>query len=333
MGIKDRDIANVLVTGGAGFMGRWVSKHFVDKGHNVWVLDNLSNCEESNIKEFYDDLAGFVNGDIRDRSLLSKVFKNNFGICVHLAAAINVQQSIGDPQECFSNNVEGTFNVLEECRAHGTKMVFVSSALVYETAQQGEVITENHPLNASCPYTVSKIFGEQLTLSYYRTYNLPAVVLRPFSIYGPWQRSDSEGGVMSIFIDKKLKGETLEVFGSGEQSRDFIFIEDCAEFVFRAALSPKTEGEVFNAGSGEEVRIVDLARLITGGDEKIKFVRHHHPHAEVMNMRASSEKVRRILGWQAKQDLEGGIEKTTQWLSTWQSVSRNVKQVALKRAL
>lgn len=297
-------------------MGRWLAKYLVEAAHKVWILDNLSNSGEKNIEEFRSRLADFVIGDIKDKELLAKLFKHNFDVCFHLAAAINVQESIDNPQKCFSDNVTGTFNVLEECRKKNTKIVFVSSALVYATSKKGKSIQEGYFLNPSCPYAASKIFGEQLTIAYYKTYNLPAVILRPFSIYGPWQRSDSEGGVMSIFIDRKLKNKPIEVFGDGRQGRDFFYIEDCIEFILKAAFSQKAVGQIFNAGSGQEVKIKSLAKMITNGNTKIKFVKHHHPHAEIMCMRADSAKAEKILGWKRKTSLEQGINKTIDWLQS-----------------
>jgi len=314
MVIKDKNSARILITGGAGFMGRWVARNLVNKGYKVWILDNLSNCAEDNIEEFRSDLGDFIKGDIKDRILLGNLFKNKFEICIHMAAAINVQESIDNTEKCFNNNVIGTFNVLDECRKYNTKMIFISSALVYETAKNNQAITEDHPLNPSCPYTASKISGEQLTLSYYKTYNLPIVILRPFSIYGPWQRSDSEGGVVSIFMSKKIKGEPLEVFGDGEQTRDFFYIEDCAEFITRASFNDNAVGQAFNAGSGQEVKIKDLAEKISGGEVDIKFVKHHHQHAEIMNMRADSSKAVRVLDWKPKTSIEQGLDKVREWL-------------------
>jgi nucleoside-diphosphate-sugar epimerase len=307
-------MANIIITGGAGFMGRWVAKNLVDKGHRVWILDNLSNSTEDNIEEFRDRLADFVNGDIKDKELLVKLFKNNFDICIHLAAAINVQESIDNPEKHFNNNVRGTFHVLDECRKHRLKIVFISSALIYEMARRGQAIEETHPLNPACPYTVSKIFGEELAISYYKTYNLPMVILRPFSIYGPWQRCDSEGGVMSVFINRMLNGKPVEVFGDGEQGRDFFYIEDCAEFIVKAAFSDKAIGRIFNAGYGREVKINDLAKKIAGGKVNVTFIRHPHPHVEIINMCADSTRAKEILQWEAKTSLAEGIKKTTEWL-------------------
>ncbi|MFH1074380.1 MAG: NAD-dependent epimerase/dehydratase family protein [Candidatus Firestonebacteria bacterium] len=307
-------MVKVLVTGGAGFMGRWLVKHLVEKGHNVWVLDNFSNSSENNIAEFRSRLSGFVKGDIKNIKTLKKLFKNKFELCFHLAASINVQESIDNPGKCFEDNVTGTFNVLEECRKHKTKIVFVSSALVYTSAKRGELIMEAKLLNPSCPYVASKIFGEEMVAAYYKTYNLPMVILRPFSIYGPWQRSDSEGGVMSIFVNRKLKNQSLKVYGDGKQGRDFFYIEDCAEFIAKAGFSSKAVGQVFNAGSGVEIKIGDLAKIIANDKAKIKFVKHHHPYAEIMHMRADSSKALKLLGWKKRTSLKEGIRKTTDWL-------------------
>jgi nucleoside-diphosphate-sugar epimerase len=119
---------------------------------------------------------------------------------------------------------------------------------------------------------------------------------------------------MSIFINNKLKGEPLLIFGKGSQGRDFFYIEDCAEFIARACLSDKAVGHIFNAGSGKEVKIKDLAKKIAGSKAEIKFVKHHHPHAEIINMKADSSKAEKILNWKPITNLEQGIAKTTQWL-------------------
>jgi UDP-glucose 4-epimerase len=314
MTIRGKQNSKILITGGAGFMGRWVAKHLVSKGHRVWILDNLSNGSEDNIQEFYSNLSYFIKGDIKDRELLSEIFKYRFDICIHLAASINVQKSIDDPRMCFDNNVAGTFNILEECRKYKTKLVFISSALIYETAKNNQAIKENHTLNPTCPYAASKIAGEQLVLSYYKSYKLPVVILRPFSIYGPWQRTDSEGGVISIFMKRKMQNLPLEIYGNGKQSRDFFYVEDCAEFIEKASFSDNAIGQIFNAGSGKETKIKTLAENISDGYIDIKLIEHHHQHAEIMSMLADSSKAEKLLKWQVKTGIKDGIEKLKEWL-------------------
>ncbi|MBI5061306.1 MAG: GDP-mannose 4,6-dehydratase [Candidatus Aenigmarchaeota archaeon] len=143
---------------------------------------------------------------------------------------------------------------------------------------------------------------------------MPVTILRPFSIYGPFQRSDTEGGVMSIFIKNKLEGKQLEVFGTGEQSRDFFYVDDCAEFVYRAAVSEKANGEILNAGSGKDITIKELAKLISNGKAAIKFVKHHHPQAEIERMICDCTKAKKLLGWKPKISLNEGIKRTEDWI-------------------
>lgn len=307
----------VLVTGGAGFIGRCVSKRLLNDSNDVTILDNLSNGFGSNIAEFHNSVE-FVKGDIKNRELVNRLFKKRFDVCIHLAAAVNVQDSIDNPQKCFDNNICGTFNVLDACRLHGVKFVFVSSALVYETTYGDSTMNENHPRSQTTLYNASKIVGEDMTLvcRHHETYQLPVVVLRPFSVYGPYQRADSEGGVMSIFIANRLKGEPLEVFGDGEQSRDFFYVDDCADFIVKATFSDEANGHVFNAGSGKDIKIKKLANKIASRSAKIRFVEHHHLHAEIMHMRADSSKAERILGWKPKIGLDEGIKKTEEWIKT-----------------
>lgn len=311
---KDKIGFKILITGGAGFMGRWVAKNLIDKGHKVWIIDNLSNSSADNIKELCHGLSCFIKGDIRDKVLLSDIFKYKFDICIHLAAAINVQESIDNPEKCFENNIVGTFNILEECKKNNSKIIFISSALIYQTAKNNQAIAEDHPLNPSCPYTATKIAGEELVLSYYKSYNLPVVILRPFSIYGPWQRSDSEGGVTSIFMDRNIQNKPLEIFGNGEQSRDFFYVEDCAEFIAQASFNKNAVGQIINAGSGKELKIIELAKMISAGKLEIKFIDHHHQHAEIMSMRADSNEAFKILGWKTKTDIKTGLDNLREWL-------------------
>lgn len=302
---------NVLVTGGAGFIGRWVVEKELSQGFDVYVLDNLSNGEEENLSEFKSEIAAFKVGDIRNRKLVSKFFnKNKFDVCIHLAAQINIQRSLENPDETFEVNVMGTYNLLEEAREYGVKMVLVSTCMVYDTTHASKAIDETYPLNPRSPYAASKLASDIMAMSYYHAYGLPVVVTRPFNTYGPFQKSNTEGGVISIFLEKYLSDQTLEVFGDGTQTRDFIYVEDCADFIAKASLSDRAIGQVINAGSGRDIAIKDLALLITKDLNRISYVTHRHPQSEIAKLLCDYSKAKKLVGWKPKVSLNEGIEKT-----------------------
>jgi len=310
---------NVLVTGGAGFIGRWVVKRLLEDGQTVTVIDNLANGRESNIAEFRSHplFREFIKGDIKDKAALARLFANGFDICYHLAASINVQDSIDDPRTTFNNDVVGTFNVLEECRKNRVKVVFMSTCMVYDAL--GSVpgaggISEKHPTKPASPYAGAKIAGENMVLSYWYAYKMPVVVIRPFNTYGPFQKSSGEGGVIAIFIKKNLAGETLNIYGDGTQTRDFLYVEDCAEFVVNSGYSDEANGHIINAGTGIDITVNDLALTICGEPGRIKHVEHIHPQSEIMKLLCDYSKAAEALGWAPRTSLQQGIAKTTEWI-------------------
>lgn len=330
---------NILVTGGAGFIGRWGVKKLLEDNHKVVALDNLSNGSLKNIEEFInDDNFTFVQGDIKDNVLLKNLFKENkFDIIYHLAASIIVQDSIDDPETTFYNDTVGTFNILERARmqmfgesakmqgdkwicdnaegTHPCKVVFMSTCMVYDKAGE-EGIDEFHPTKPISPYGASKIAAENLVLSYYYTYKLPTVVIRPFNTYGPLQKTNGEGGVIAIFINKALKGEELNIYGTGEQTRDLLYVKDCARFVIMTGFNDKVNGETVNAGTGRDVTINELASIISRGRSSIKHVDHIHPQSEIMKLKCNYAKAKKIIGWEPEYCLEEGINETEEWIKS-----------------
>jgi len=308
---------NILLTGGAGFIGRWVAKRLLEDGHHVWIIDNLSNGSEANLAEFADHpgLKRFVKGSILDEPLLAELFEEGrFDICYHLGASINVQDSIDDPRTTFDNDTVGTFHVLEQCRRHRVKMVFMSTCMVYDRCTDETGITERHPTKPASPYAGSKIAAENMVLSYYYAYGLPTVVIRPFNTYGPFQKSGGEGGVVAIFIRNKLTGAKLNIYGDGTQTRDLLYVEDCARFVVEAGYSDRTNGEIINAGLGRDITINDLAKLIVGDDSRIRHVPHIHPQSEIQKLLCNYGKAKALLGWEPRVSLEEGIRRTEAWI-------------------
>ncbi|MEF2968100.1 NAD-dependent epimerase/dehydratase family protein [Paenibacillus sp. M1] len=308
---------NILLTGGAGFIGRWVAKRLLEDGHHLWILDDLSNGREENLKEFreHSGLKHFIKGTILDELLLEELFTaHKFDICYHLGASINVQDSIDDPRTTFNNDTVGTFYILEQCKKYKTKLVFMSTCMVYDRCNDQTGITELHPTKPASPYAGSKVAAENMVLSYYHTYGLPTVVIRPFNTYGPFQKTGGEGGVVAIFINNHLSGKDLHIYGDGTQTRDLLYVEDCARFVVAAGFSDTVNGEIVNAGLGRDIPINDLALFITGDSSRIKHVKHIHPQSEIQKLLCNSDKAKRLLKWEPEVGLEEGIARTTDWI-------------------
>lgn len=155
-----------------------------------------------------------------------------------------------------------------------------------------------------------------MVLSYYHAYGLPTVVIRPFNTYGPFQKTGGEGGVVAIFIKKKLAGEKLSIYGEGTQTRDLLFVDDCADFVVQTGYSEQVNGEIVNAGLGRDISVNDLAKLIVEDSARIEHVEHIHPQSEIQKLLCNYEKANKLLGWQPKVSLEEGLRRTEQWIKT-----------------
>ena len=307
----------VLVTGGAGFIGRWVVKKLLLKKNEIVVIDNLINGRKENLVEFLDspNFKEFIIGDIRDQKVIEELFlKYQFTTCFHLAAQINVQESLDDPKKSFENNVIGTFNILEAARKLNTLVILIGTCMVYDLVETNNAISENHPFKPASPYAGSKVAAEELALSYYYGFKLPVIILRPFNTYGPFQKTNMDGGVVSIFIKRKLKNKKLLIFGDGSQTRDLLYVEDCANFIVKASKCKDCIGEVINGGSGSDININDLAMLIVGDKERIQHMKHHHPQSEIMKLVCDNSKAKKLLNWEPKVSLEEGIKKLEQWI-------------------
>jgi len=310
---------NLLVTGGAGFIGRWVVKRLLEQEHKVWVLDDLSNGQESNLSEFreHSGFQAFIHGDIKDEALLERLFTDTkFDICYHLGASINVQDSIDDPRTTFNNDALGTFYVMEQCRKHWVKVVFMSTCMVYDRCTDETGITELHPTKPASPYAGAKIAAENMVLSYYYAYGLPTVVIRPFNTYGPFQKTGGEGGVVAIFINNKLAGKDVNIYGEETQTRDLLFVEDCARFVVEAGFSNQVDGQIVYAGLGSDISVNDLALLIVGDASRIKHIAHIHPQSEIPKLLSNYDKAKALLGWEPLVSLQEGIRRTEEWIQS-----------------
>jgi len=310
----------VLVTGGAGFIGRYVAKRFIDHHHEVVAFDNLSNGDQKNIEDFRERTNfKFIKADILDRDSL-KDASRKIDLCIHMAAQTSVQKSLDNPKETFETNVVGTYNVLEACRKNDTKLILVGTCLVYDSASS-KPIDEKHPIKPASPYAASKVAAEEMAISFRYSYGLPVAIIRPFNTYGPYQKSDMEGGVVNIFIKKYLDAENLFVYGDGKQTRDLLYVEDCADFIFKVAFCESAIDEAINAGTGRDISINNLALMICKDETRIKHVPHPHPQSEIRKLVCDYSKARNLLGWEPRTPLEEGIQKTIDWMKKWEKGS------------
>lgn len=306
----------ILVTGAAGFIGRWVVGELLARGHTVLPVDNLATGDIVNLAEFssHPNLVEFERGDIRDAAACRR-WVSRVDAVAHLAASISVQDSIDDPATTFDNDVVGTFNLLDAARAGGTRFLFMSTCMVYDRALSPTGIDEDHATKPASPYAAAKLSGEALTMAFGRAYDLPVTVIRPFNTYGPFQRSIGEGGVVAIFTRRSLLGEDIRIYGDGTQTRDLLYVGDCARFVCDALTADAAIGQLLNAGTGGDVSINALAEAIEPDPTRIVHVEHIHPQSEIAVLRCDPRRAAAVLGWRAQIPLEDGLARTRRWMT------------------
>lgn len=252
----------ILVTGGAGFIGSHLINELLKKGHSVVVLDNLSSGKKQNLeKAFSNEDFTFILGDIRDDAALKDALKGVNAVA-HLAALIDVTSSVTDPVTTNDVNVAGTLKVLQSAvKGNVSQFVFASSTAVYGEAKVLP-ITEETPLNPISPYAASKVAGEAYCKSFQSCYGLNTVILRFFNVYGPRSENSPYSGVITKFLRQALKNEALNIYGDGEQTRDFIHVNDIVAALILALENPKVGGETFNVCTGVQTSINELANTI-----------------------------------------------------------------------
>ena len=299
----------VLVTGGAGFIGSHVTDVFLDAGHEVWALDDLSSGRRENLRRE----VRLVVVDIRSPDAARLVEAERFEVVCHLAAQMDVRRSVADPRFDADVNIAGFLNLLEAARKSGVrKVVFSSTGGAIYGEQDVYPAPESHPTRPVSPYGVSKASGE-LYLGYYRAqYGLASVALRYANVYGPRQNPHGEAGVVAIFSERLLRGEICIVNGTGKQTRDFVYGPDVARANLLAATG-EIEGPI-NIGTGIETDVNRLYALLAraaGVDRPAQ----HAPAKPGEQMRSSVDPslAAKVLGWRPAVALEEGLQRTVGW--------------------
>ena len=302
-----------LVTGGAGFIGSHLVEELVKQGQRVRVIDNLSTGKKENIKPFLEKIE-FIEGDIRDLEIVREAM-DEVDYVLHQAAVPSVPRSVKDPLTSNSVNVEGTLNILIAARDAGVKrVVYASSSSVYGDTP---VLPKHEDMKQEprSPYAVSKLAGELYCQASYHVYGLETVALRYFNVFGPWQDPQSQyAAVVPKFITALLHGKPPMIFGDGEQSRDFTYIENVVAANLLAAKAPNVAGEAFNIACGERITINELARMLA---EFIGVTTEpeHTParSGDVLHSLADISKAKRLLGYEGKVGVHEGLKQTVEW--------------------
>lgn len=320
----------LLVTGADGFIGSHLVERLVRSGRRVraMVLYNASDARGW-LDDVAPDVAGQFEvfaGDVRDPGSVRAALRDCRAV-LHLAALIGIPYSYRAPDSYVDTNIRGTLNILEAARSDGIHVIQTSTSEVYGTAQQVP-IAESHPLNAQSPYAATKIAADQLALSYHASFGLPVTVVRPFNTYGPRQ---SMRAVIPTIITQLARGTAQLRLGAIHPTRDLNFVEDVTR-AFEAALeAPKAIGEVVNVGSGFEISVGDLARVI-GEEMQVRFdlltddARLRPEASEVERLLAANAKAGALLGWRPElegiEGLRAGLRKTIAWFNAPGNLAR-----------
>ena len=321
-------MVNWLITGGCGFIGLRMVRHLLkQENQHIRILDNLSVGTREDLAKISEFVEGspkdsfssahsekpvqLIVGDILDETLVLQTLKD-VDVVVHLAANTGVGPSVEDPRSDCLTNVIGTFNLLEAARSAQVKrLVFASSgAPVGEANPPIHEELAPHPVS---PYGASKLAGEGYCSAYYRTFGLEAVALRFGNVYGPG--STHKGSVVAKFIRQAFAGETLEIYGDGTQTRDFVYVDDLIKAIWQAATVPGVGGEVLQIATNRETTLHELTELLVEelGNAGVKDVLVRHASSrlgDVQHNFSDTTKALNVLDWQAKTSLKNGVRNT-----------------------
>ena len=308
-----------LLTGGAGFIGSNVYDRFRRGGYDVTVVDDLSSGKGANLPADADLRVLDVGSP--DASRL--VRDEHFDVVAHFAAQIDVRRSVTDPAFDARVNILGILNLLEAIRSRPEtqrpRFIFASTGgALYGDAIQLPT-AETAPTNPDAPYGIAKLSSEYYVAYYGRVWGLDAITLRFGNVYGPRQDPHGDAGVIAIFCGRLLEGKPLTIFGSGKQTRDYVFVHDVAEAFFTAATTEippagAIQDRAFNIGTAVETSVLDLARILSaaaGQEPKINFAEERR--GELLRSLLDPTKAQRILGWRAKVGIEEGLRRTFEW--------------------
>ena len=308
----------IVVTGGAGFVGSHLAETLVKdpkvQGRGpVRIVDDFSTGHWTNLEPFRDSLEVF-EGCITDRNLLQSAFEGA-EVVFHEAASASVVRSLDEPLAVHDVNATGTLQVLDVARECGVKRVVLASSSAIYGENEGRPGTESDHPNPESPYAAQKLLGEHYAQVYAQAHGLHCVMLRYYNVYGPRQDPSSPySGVISIFADRLIAGETAQIFGDGGQTRDFVFVKDVVRANCLAAFGDVERGAVFNVATGVSVSIRELYDKMASilGSDVVPQVQPARA-GEIRHSRANTDRARKSLGFVAESSLDQGLQETLAW--------------------
>jgi len=310
----------ILITGGAGFIGSHLCEKYVKEKHTVICLDNFMSGNLVNIRGLlnYGNFK-LIKGDVRDFDLLEKII-SKVDVIMHLAAQIHTDKSIVEPRLTYDINVLGTQNILELAKRYDvSKIIYASTSEVYGTAEYTPM-DELHPLNPSHPYGASKLAADRMCYAYKKTYGLPIYIMRPFNTYGPRQKDNGYGAVISIFTRRVLSNKNPIIFGNGNQVRDYVYIEDIVRAYDAILNSSPLMDSIFNFGTGVGITISDLANLIIAKCSRQDILNPSYTDprpGEVDKLICNAKKAQDILNWKSQYSIHVGLNIFIDWYSNY----------------
>ena len=294
------DTNNILITGGAGFIGNHLARHLNSMGFSVTIIDDFSRGCKHNIQDFLADVE-VIEKNILQEKIIERSIRNA-DLVFHLSALSRVIPCIKNPELCFRSNILGTEIVARMCSKYEKKLIFSSSREIYGNAEKIPV-TEAFPLVPENPYGSSKIAGESIIRAYSRTYGLKYDILRLTNVYGPLDFDR----VIPTFIERAMNGENFFIYG-GEQVIDFVYINDVID-AFKRCLDSTIDNKILNIGSGIGTEIISLANIITSiSSSSSKFFLKEKRTGEVDRFIADISNAKKFLNWEPKTPLKVGLE-------------------------
>jgi len=315
--LSDYKGKSILITGGAGCIGSNLTRALIEaEAARIIVLDDLSAAEKWNVPVAPGVV--FVEGSILDEEVLKWVFTRKIDYVFHLAAHFANQNSVDHPETDLLVNGTGTLKVLEYAHLTGVeKFVFASSGCSVYGSQAPLPLKEDFvSLHLDTPYQITKLLGELYCNFFYNYYGLPVAIARYFNVYGPGEVPGAYRNVIPNFIYWALQGRPLPITGTGDETRDFTFVDDIVDGTLRLGVTPQAVGDAFNLASEVETKIIDIANLVnevTGNKSGVEFVARRD-WDKIIRRRASIEKAGTVLGYSPDTKVEDGIKRTHSWI-------------------